>query len=372
MIMIVMGTRPEIIKMASVVDACKRLNVEHEIVFAAQHYDREMSEQFLEELNFPRPDFRIEVGSGSQAQQTAKAMINLERVMREIHPSGVAVQGDTNTVLAGALAAVKLRIPVCHIEAGLRSHDLRMPEEHNRRLVDHVSSLLFAPTHEAARTLEKENVWGDIFVTGNTSIDACLKFMRIALERSRVLSQVRFDNFALATFHRAENVDDVTVLRTFVKILTHSPIPIVFPVHPRTRDRLERAKLIPKLKVSQTVQMLQPVGYFDFLTLMKRCRFILTDSGGIQEEATAPNIRKFVLVLRKRTDRPEAVQAGFSRLVGIEDSRLVSREIRLAIDKNIPLRSKSPYGNGRAGLRIAQVFKRIFQFKEQIDSGLAF
>jgi UDP-N-acetylglucosamine 2-epimerase (non-hydrolysing) len=363
MIMIVIGTRPEFVKMASVVDACQRLAVDHEIVFAAQHYDWEMSEQFLKELDLPRPDHRLKVGSGTQAVQTGKAMIGLEKVIREDRPSAVAVQGDTNTVLAGALAAVKLHVPVCHVEAGLRSHDLRMPEEHNRRLVDHVSSLLFAPTNEAAENLRGERVWGDISVTGNTSIDACLKFMRKAVKRSCVLSKVRFEEFAVATFHRAENVDHAATLRTFVKVLMRCPIPVVFPVHPRTMDRLSGDRLLAKLKVCRSVQLLPPVGYLDFLMLMKKCRLILTDSGGIQEEATAPNIRKPVLVLRRTTDRPESVQAGFSRLVGIENGELILREIRSLLEDKIALRSKSPFGDGRAGDRIAKVLKKTFPIR---------
>jgi len=312
----------------------------------------------MEELSLGKPDRRLPVGSGTQAVQTSKAMIRLEKVILEDNPDAVLVEGDTNTVLAGALASVKLHVPVCHVEAGLRSYDLRMPEEHNRRIVDHVSSLLFAPTSHAARILRGERVWGRTFVTGNTVIDACLKFMKVAIVKSSILNQVKFDRFALATFHRAENVDDASTLSTLVKVLTRCPVPVVFPVHPRTMHGLTSSGLLGKLKGSKNVQLLPPVGYFDLLNLMHKCTFVLTDSGGIQEEATAPNIRKFVFVLRRRTDRPESVQAGFASLVGAEDDETILRAVKSFGNPKKVLEGKSPYGDGRAGLRIVRILKK--------------
>jgi UDP-N-acetylglucosamine 2-epimerase (non-hydrolysing) len=273
----------------------------------------------------------------------------------------VLVEGDTNTVLAAALASIKMHVPVYHVEAGLRSYDFRMPEEHNRRLVDHMSSLLFCPTSHSAEILRGERVWGSVFVTGNTVIDACLKFMSKAIKVSNVLDSVKFDSFALATFHRAENVDDSQTLRTLVKVMIECPLPVVFPVHPRTMQRLKIYGVIRKLKRSRNVQLLPPVGYFDFLNLMTKCSLILTDSGGIQEEATAPNIRKFVFVLRKHTERPESIQFGFAKLVGTDDCESILSAIRSHIKHEIPLRKKSPYGDGKAGLRIAKLLKRFQQ-----------
>jgi len=356
MILMVVGTRPEIVKMASVVDACRKLHVDHQIVHATQHYDWEMSGQFLRELGFPKADHHVDVGSGSPAMQTSKAMIGLERVILKENPDAVVVQGDTNTVLGSALASVKIRIPVCHVEAGLRSYDTRMPEEHNRRLVDHMSSVLFAPTSHAAATLRRERTWGRIVVTGNTAIDACLEFAEKAMDKSRILDHIMFQEFVLATFHRAENVDYRPTLGTIVKVLAECPVPVVFPVHPRTMDRLRKFHLVRRLSACEKVQLLPALGYLDILSLMMRCTFVITDSGGIQEEATAPNIRKFVFVLRRRTDRPESVRAGFARVVGDHDADSILRAIR-HVNHRIPLGQKSPYGDGKAGLRIARDLK---------------
>jgi UDP-N-acetylglucosamine 2-epimerase (non-hydrolysing) len=357
--------------MVSVVDALRKLSVDHQIVYAAQHYDWAMAGQFFEELSFPRPDHYLRVGSGSQALQTSQALVGIEKVILEQSPAAVLVEGDTNTVLAAALASIKMHVPVYHVEAGLRSFDLRMPEEHNRRLVDHMSSLLFCPTSHSAENLRGERVWGSIFVTGNTVIDACLKFMSKAVNISKILDSVKFDSFALATFHRAENVDDSQTLSTLVKIMDKCPIPVVFPVHPRTMQRLKMCGVIRKLKRSRNVQLLPPAGYFDFLNLMTKCSFILTDSGGIQEEATAPNIRKFVFVFRKRTERPESIQFGFAKLVGTDDCDSILNAIRSHIRREVGLRKKSPYGDGQAGLRTAKLLKRLQNdfFQRNLTSG---
>jgi len=355
--MLVMGTRPEIVKMASVVSACRELGVECEIVQAMQHYEWEMSGRFMEELGVGKATRRVHVGSGTQAVQTSNAMVNMEKVIRQDRPEGVVVQGDTNTVLGTAVAAAKLKVPVYHVESGIRSYDLRMPEEHNRILVDHASSLLFAPTRHAASTLRHEGVWGRIFVVGNTVIDACLAFKERETREPNVLQHIRFDEFALSTFHRAENVDDPKTLLTIVKVLTGSPVPIVFPVHPRTKHRLKSFGFLAKLTRSKTVQLLPAIGYFDILTLMGECKFIITDSGGIQEEATAPNIRKFTFVMRRTTDRPESVEAGFAKLVGIEEPERILRSIKAAANHPVELPKRSPYGDGKAGLRIIQTLK---------------
>jgi len=357
MILIVVGTRPEIIKMATVVDSCRELGVGHKLVNTGQHHDWEMSGQFMRELGLERPDHYLNVGSGSHAVQTSRTMVELEKVVLREHPDAVVAEGDTNTVLAAALTSIKLHVPVCHVEAGLRSYDLRMPEEHNRRLVDHASTLLFAPSLHAAANLRKEKVWGKVLTVGNTVIDACLRFMDVATKKSTVLLRVEFDRFALATFHRAENVDHLPTLRTFVEVLARCPVPVVFPVHPRTMSRLKSSGLITKLKNSKNVQVLPPVGYFDILTLMRECEFILTDSGGLQEEATAPNIRKFVFVLRKLTDRPESIGAGFAKLVGAEDAESIVRSVESLPQLKSRMKRKSPYGDGMAGLRIARALK---------------
>ncbi len=257
-------------------------------------------------------------------------------------------------MLASALAAVKLDVPVGHVEAGLRSFDLRMPEEHNRRLVDHLSTYLFAPTENARKNLMKENVWGTIYVTGNTVIDAVMQHLPIAEKKSMILDEIRFNNFALATAHRCENVDNPNVLKDFVDAFIEAPIPIVYPVHPRAKKRLRQQKLWKTLSSAENVQLLKPLGYFDFLVAMKNCELMITDSGGLQEEATAPPLRKPVLVIRMSTERPEAVKAGFVTVVGVEKQRILgAMEQALKLKRGLP--KVSPYGNGTAAKKIVEI-----------------
>lgn len=349
---VVVGTRPEIIKMAPVITELENRRIPFTLLHAGQHYDELLSEIFFRELRLPRPDKFLGIGSGTQAEQTARAMVAIERELLELEPAVVLVQGDTNTVLAGALSASKAGFLVGHVEAGLRSHDYRMPEEYNRRLADHVSTYLFAPTEIAAENLRKESVHGKIFVTGNTVIDACNAYVPIAMKESKILSTIRFERFCLVTAHRAENVDNEAVLRSFVEIFIRSPIPIVYPVHPRTKKLLTDFGLLEKLERSKNVQLIDPVGYFDFLALEKSCEFIMTDSGGIQEEATAPSINKRVFVLRISTERPEAVSSGHAVVVGT-DAESVLREIsKYVLEGCPPPPISNPYGKGEAAKQI--------------------
>jgi UDP-N-acetylglucosamine 2-epimerase (non-hydrolysing) len=257
-------------------------------------------------------------------------------------------------VLTTALAAVKLGIAVGHVEAGLRSFDLRMPEEHNRRLTDHISTYLFAPTRVAERNLKRENVWGKVHVTGNTVIDAVIQHMPMAEKKSKILQALPFEDFILATAHRAENVDDLRVLRNFMEAFAEAPLPVVYPMHPRTRKKLRQNNLWHKIKSWKNICILPPLGYLDFLVLMKKCEMIVTDSGGIQEEATAPPIRKPVLVTRLSTERPEAVKAGFAEVVGTEKEAILEAMKRTQMN-NKKLQKMSPYGDGKAGERISTI-----------------
>ncbi len=355
--MIVVGTRPEIIKMAPLVRAMRKRSVSYVFVHCGQHYDYNMSQQFIEELELPLPDYGFKVKAYSPGLQTARILTLVERVVKKTKPQVVLVEGDTNGVLASALAAVKLGVPVGHVEAGLRSFDLRMPEEHNRRLVDHLSKYLFAPTEIARQNLEREAVWGNVYVTGNTVIDAVIQHMPLAERKSSVVNGIRFRRFALVTAHRAENVDDPVVLRSFLEAFAEAPIPVVYPIHPRTRKRLHQWKALEKLANAENLQLLEPLGYFDFLVLMRKCEMIITDSGGIQEEATAPPIRKPVLVIRLSTERPEAVKAGFAKVVGVKkQSILEAMEQTLSGEFNAA--RTSPYGDGTAADKILDILVR--------------
>ena len=257
-VVVVTGTRPEIIKMAPVLRALKKRNVQNVFVHCGQHYDYNMTQKFIEDLELPQPDYVFKLKGASANVQMARIIAKMDRLLKEVVPSVVLVEGDTNTVLAAALTANKIAIPVGHVEAGLRSYDLRMPEEHNRRLTDHISSYLFAPTEHAKTNLLKESIWGKIFVTGNTVIDAVNQHLPISEKKSQILKKIPFEQFALATAHRAENVDDLQVLKNFIGAFAESPVPVVYPMHPRTRKRLLEAGLLAEVKRMGNVQVFPP------------------------------------------------------------------------------------------------------------------
>lgn len=354
--MVVAGTRPEIIKMAPIIRVLQKKEIPTTFVHCGQHYDHNMSQQFIEDLQLPSPDYTYKIEANSSGVQTAKTIIYMDQVLKETSPAVILVEGDTNSVLAAAVAANKREIPLGHVEAGLRSFDLRMPEEHNRRLTDHVSSFLFAPTERARSNLENENVWGKIYVTGNTVIDAVFQHLPIAEKKSDIMKKIRFNKFALATAHRAENVDDKKVLKTFMEVFAHSPVPIVCPMHPRTKKRLLQNKLYTQIRNLENVQILPPLGYLDFLVLMKKSEFIITDSGGIQEEATAPSIMKPVLVIRLSTERPEAVETGFAKVVGTSRHKILAA-IETAMTRRKELPQKSPFGDGNSADKIVEIIQ---------------
>ena len=355
-VMVVVGTRPEIIKMAPIVRALAKNKIPTTFVHCGQHYDYNMSQQFIEDLELPSPDYTYKVRAYSPGAQTAQIITYMDKVLKETEPALVLVEGDTNSVLAAAVAANKREIAVGHVEAGLRSFDLRMPEEHNRRLTDHLSTLLFAPTERAKANLKRESVWGKIYVTGNTVIDAVIQHLPIAEKKSEILKKIRYKKFALATAHRAENVDDEAVLRTFMEVFAESPVPVVYPMHPRTKKRLRQNKMYARISKRGNVQILPPLGYLDFLVLMKKSELIITDSGGIQEEATAPSIRKPALVIRLSTERPEAVEAGFAKVVGTE-KREILEAIETALARRKELPDKSPFGDGNAAEKIVEIIR---------------
>jgi UDP-N-acetylglucosamine 2-epimerase (non-hydrolysing) len=358
-VILVVGTRPEIIKMAPVVRALQKKGIPLNFVHCGQHYDYNMVEQFIKDLELPPPDYTFKVKPCSPGMQTAQIMIHMNELLEKTANSIVLVEGDTNSVLATALAANKRGLPTGHIEAGLRSFDLRMPEEHNRRLTDHTSEYLFAPTVRAQTNLKREAVWGKIYVTGNTVIDAVVQHLPIAMQKSGILKCVPFKEFALATAHRAENVDDSSVLRNFIEAFEEAPLPVVYPMHPRTQERLRQNNLFSMIKKLDNVLILPPLGYLDFLLLMRESKLIITDSGGVQEEATAPGIRKPVLVIRLSTERPEAVESGFAKVVGTK-KRDILNAIEAATDNRGELPNRSPFGDGDAAEKIVDTLQNDF------------
>ncbi|MCK4566948.1 MAG: UDP-N-acetylglucosamine 2-epimerase (non-hydrolyzing) [Candidatus Thorarchaeota archaeon] len=347
----VIGTRPEIIKMAPIIHECERRNIELFLLHTGQHYSESLSSQFFEDMSLRDPDMNLNIGSGTHSEQTAKALIGIEKALIKEKPDVVLVQGDTNAVLSAALAAAKLGIPVGHVEAGLRSYDTRMPEEHNRRLTDHVSSYLFAPTQKSADILRNEQVWGEIIITGNTVIDALESRLPLVQNRKTVADQIGLEKFILLTMHRAENVDDKQILAGLLSGIHSLESDIIFAAHPRTIARLNEFELMSEIQENNLIHIVEPPGYLDFIALMKRCSFILTDSGGIQEEATAPSINKSVFVLRTSTERPEAVDSGHATVVGV-DPESFPKMISSAIDKGLEKSRKCPYGDGNASKKI--------------------
>ena len=367
-IAIVLGTRPEIIKMASVMDEIEKRGHELLLIHTGQHYDKEMSENFFIDLKLPTPNYNIHVGSGSHGAQTGRMMEGIEEVLVDEKPDILLVQGDTNAVLAGALVASKLHIPVGHVEAGLRSFDETMPEEINRLAADICSKLYFVPTEESAINLEMEGISRKrIFITGNTVVDACFRNLEISKERDKSqydegLSQIDLDNMeniAALTMHRAETVDDRERLTNIIEAIEElDDLNIIFPIHPRTKKTMENFNLFNRLNDLPHVHIIKPVGYLDFLLLISKSTLILTDSGGLQEEAITLDVP--ALTLRYNTERPETVTAGGNILVG-SDKEAIIRNARKILDDeefaNQMKSAKNPYGMGNAAEQMIKIIE---------------
>jgi len=351
---IVFGTRPEIIKYGPIL---KQFNKKNSVViFTGQHYDYNMSMQFFDQLGIRKPDYFLKLTHSEPVVRMSEILKQLSKILLKIKPDSLIVEGDTNSALASTITGLKCNIPVCHIEAGLRSYDWRMPEEHNRICMDNISELLFAHSKNSQRILKDEKVHGKIYVTGNVSIDAVQQYADLAEKNSKIKKD---EDFALVTLHRSENVDNKSELSSILRGLLQSKIKLLFPVHPRTQKRLKQFGFYSKLKNSKNITMIPPVGYFEILDLMRQSKFIISDSGTIQQESTAPRLRKKVIVLRKTTDRPEAIKLGYSELVGTKTKdilRAINRNIK---DPKIPTRA-SPYGNGKAAEKIFKILSKQF------------
>ncbi len=310
-------------KIAPIADALKaHEDVTHFLVHTGQHYDENMSKLFFDELGIPKPDVNLGVGAGSQSQQTAEMMVELEKVMIDQKPDLVLVVGDCNSALAGAIVASKLHIKLAHIEAGLRSFNWQMPEEINRIVVDKLSNLLFTTEHSANENLKKEGITEGVHFVGNVMIDTLLNSLEKA-ESSKVLEALNLEakNYAVLTMHRPGNVDKKEVLEGLLDTLAEisKNIKIVFPIHPRTKKMVEQFGLTEKLN---SLQLTEPLGYLDFLKLNSNAKIILTDSGGIQEESTILKVP--CVTLRGETERPVTVEVGGSVVVGQDRGKILS------------------------------------------------
>jgi UDP-N-acetylglucosamine 2-epimerase len=346
----VVGARPQFIKLAPVSRALRRTHQEV-IVHTGQHYDDGLSGTFFRELSIPAPDYTLGIGSGSHGAQTGHMLGAIEEVLVLEQPEGVIVYGDTNTTLAGALAAVKLHIPVAHVEAGLRSFNRAMPEEINRIVADHVASRLFCPTEEARRHLADEGIVDGVEVVGDVMYDLLLQVRTQITERASDLLpalEVAPAAYVLATIHRAANTDDPASLRRIVHALGDLSMPVVFPIHPRTRHAMGQHEIVP----SKAIRLVDTVGYLDMLTLEQHALRVVTDSGGVQKEAFILGVP--CVTLREDTEWPETVAANWNILAGSSPTAIAD-----AIHRPAPVAPRGhPFGAGDAAIRIAQALDR--------------
>ncbi len=346
------GNRPQFVKAAAVSRRLRDLSDEV-IVHTGQHYDDELSRIFFEELGVPAPDRQLDAGGGTHTEQTARVLSGLAPILEELRPRLVLVYGDTNSTLAGALAAAQAGIPTGHVEAGMRSFDRSMPEELNRVLTDHASDLLLCSTETAMANLEREHAAGEAHLVGDVMADVSLAFRDIAEQRSRILDELGLEpgRYLAATAHRPGNVDAPERLELLVDLLAALPGPVVFPAHPRTRARLDAAGLMDRL---EGVKVVPPLGYLDFLKLARHARAVVTDSGGVQKEAYLLGVP--CVTLRDTTEWVETVEAGWNVLVGLDRDAALA-----AVERTPPPERPELYGGGHAAERVCQVLDAYTQ-----------
>jgi len=356
---ILVGTRPEIIKVAPVIRQLKKRTIPFIFIHSNQHYTKELDETILSDLKLDRPDYQLRVGSGTHAVQTGKIMERVEKICFQKKVSILVVHGDTNTTLAGALTAKKLQIMVCHIEAGLRSFDYRMPEEINRIITDRISDVLFAPTLIAQQNLINEGIRSEsIIVTGNTVVDALRQHQKMARKRHTFKHlSVKPGQYLLLTMHRAENVDDkgkfIKLLELITYISKRLALPVLWPIHPRSLKQLTQFDII----IPPEIIKINAVGYLDMIQLLSNASMILTDSGGIQEEAYI--LKKPLITLRSSTERPETLSANF-----VVDTDVDKVDQALQAFRANTIKWGNELGDGLASMRIAAKLEELLEQKE--------
>lgn len=342
----VVGARPQFIKVKLLVEVLKEKKINHLLVHTGQHYDYEMSKIFFEELTIPKPRYNLNVGSHTPGAQTALIIERLEKVLLKERPEMVITYGDTNSTLAASLTAAKLHIAVCHVEAGLRSYNKQMPEETNRVVTDHLSSILFCPSRTAVKNLAKEGITSGVHLVGDIMYDLLLRFKDFADKRSNILSRLnlRPKNYLLATLHRPSNADSAGSLKRIFHAFKRINAPIVLPLHPRTSQALKRNVF----KIPPIVRVIKPVGYMDMVTLEKNAKIILTDSGGVQKESYWLGVP--CVTLREETEWVETVRHGWNLLTGADAMRIV----KAAREMKPPKKRPQLYGDGHAAERIVR------------------
>ena len=348
-IITVLGARPQFIKAAPVSRELRKIHTEL-IIHTGQHYDANMSDIFFEELEIPKPDFHLGVGSGNHGKQTGEMLAKIEEILVGEKPDYLLVYGDTNSTLAGALAASKLHIPVIHIEAGLRSFNKKMPEEINRIMTDHVSDLLFCPTKTAVKNLENENILESVFNVGDVMYDAVEYNLKLAKDKSEILEKEKLisKEYYLITVHRAENTDDFAKMKNVIDAFTQIKGDKVWPIHPRTRKVIEDQGF--DLKEVPGLHVIDPVGYLDMLTLEQNARKIITDSGGVQKEAYFMQIP--CITMREQTEWVETLEGNANILVGTDPEKIVS-----AVEKTVTPIYQDLFGDGKASVHISEMIR---------------
>lgn len=355
---VLIGTRPGIIKMSPLVHELKRRNANHIVIHSGQHYSEEMDKRIMQDVGLNKPDYHIRRHDSwiTHAQQTAYMLTAIEEILLNERPDVLLVCGDANTNLAGALAARKIHVKVGHVESGLRSFDWRMPEEHNRVIIDHISDYLFAPTNESKRYLLEDGVKGKIFVVGNTIVDATLKYAEKAKKErfSKVKELADNKSYILVTLHREENVDHKEILENiidaFVEIGTINESPIIFPMHPRTRKMVKEFGLMDKLLEIKSLRLVEPMTYLDFLAFLANARLVMTDSGGLQEESCILKVP--CITLRESTERHETVKIGANHVAGTKKKKIVEKFKKVWRGRDKIGNWKNPYGDGNTSRRI--------------------
>ncbi|MFA5029977.1 MAG: UDP-N-acetylglucosamine 2-epimerase (non-hydrolyzing) [Patescibacteria group bacterium] len=353
----VVGARPQFIKLAPLSKQLKKKYNEI-IIHTGQHYDIEMSQNFFDTLQIPKPNINLNIGSATHGEQTARMLEALEKNFIKIRPSLVIVYGDTNTTMAGALAAAKLHIPIAHIESGMRSFNKHMPEEINRIVTDHVSDLLFCSTQQPVQWLMKENITENVFMVGDLMIDALRNNVKIASKKSKILNKFSLQpkTFNLATIHRAENTDDKKRLKKILTAIIRSNYPTIFPIHPRTRKMIHLYGL-QKLLTSKTIIPTEPIGYFDMLVLEKNAHLILTDSGGVQKEAFF--FKTPCITMRDETEWVETTKQKWNILSGANEKIIT----RLLHTFPKPKSYHPVYGDGKTASKILEIINNWFSKK---------
>lgn len=349
------GNRPQFIKAAAVSPALRESHQEV-LVHTGQHFDDRLSAVFFSELGLPSPDRELGVALGSRTSQTARMLSALEPILAEVRPDAVLVYGDTNSTLAGALAAAQAGCPVAHVEAGMRSFDRAMPEELNRVVVDHVSSLLLCSTEVAMANLRREAVPGVAELVGDVMVDVALAVQPRARRRSDLLLTrgLASGEYVLATAHRAGNVDDPARLRRLVELLSSVPMTVVLPLHPRTESRLRDAALLEALRAAPRVKLSEPLGYFELTALLCGAHAVLTDSGGLQKEAYLAGVR--CVTMRPSTEWTETVSSGWNVLVDLDRDAALA-----ALQRPAPQLRPELYGDGHAGERVVAALTMLRQ-----------